>query len=327
MVPEPRRGGKMSNSPKTPKSSDYSGGDGAGERAMVHSGAVELPMLTRTNYQVWSLVMKVSLEALGLWGAVESDKVERRDDRMALSVILRGVPVELKAVLAVKKTAKEAWEAVKTMRVGEDRVKAANKQRLMKEFENLMFKDGERVDDFAVRVNTLVGGLRELGEDVKDGRVVRKVLRVVPKKWKQVAVSIEMLLDLDTMTMEELIGRLRVAVDAEEEEVAKEVARLNLAEEQRDARRRQRGKERARGGDGRRSDGNRGNGGRRDDDDRSDDDDDASSTCSTRSRRGRRSSPRCYECGETGHLARWCREQKKKETALLASAEDEPTLL
>ncbi|WVZ83191.1 hypothetical protein U9M48_030361 [Paspalum notatum var. saurae] len=172
----------MSLSPKIGESS--AGGGAAAERAIVTFGAVELPLLTRTNYHEWSLVMQVSLEALGLWCAVETDKVERRDDRMALAAILRGVPSELKAELAVKKTAKEAWEAVKTMWVSEDRVKAANKQRLMKEFENVSFRDGEKIDDFAVPINGIVGGLRELGEEIKDGCVVRKLLRVVPKKWK-----------------------------------------------------------------------------------------------------------------------------------------------
>ncbi|WVZ56469.1 hypothetical protein U9M48_006990 [Paspalum notatum var. saurae] len=113
---------------------------------------------------------------------------------------------ELKATLAVKETANEAWAAVKTMRVGVDRVKNASKQRLTKEFENLQWKDGESVDDFAVRVNPR--------EEVKDGRVVRKVQWY--RSWKQVAVSIEMLLDLDTMTMEELM--LRVAEDADAED-------------------------------------------------------------------------------------------------------------
>ncbi|WVZ83192.1 hypothetical protein U9M48_030362 [Paspalum notatum var. saurae] len=228
---------------------------------------------------------------------------------MALAAILRGVPSELKVVLAVKKTAKEAWEAGKTMRVGEDR-------------------DGEKIDDFAVHINGIVGGLRELGEEIKDGRVVRKVLRVVPKKWKQVAVSIEMLLDLDTMTMEELVGRLRVAEQADDKEAAAaaDVGRLHLTEEQWEARHRQRLKERARGRDGRHGIGNRRS--RGGDDDRSEhDDDDASSIYSGRSRRGRRSSPRCFERGERGHLARQCRERKKKEAALLASTEEEPTLL
>jgi hypothetical protein len=41
---------------------------------------------------------------------------------------------------------------------------------------------------------------------------------VVPKKLRQVAVTIEMFGDLNTMSMEELIDRLQLAEDAEAEE-------------------------------------------------------------------------------------------------------------
>ncbi|WVZ79938.1 hypothetical protein U9M48_027460 [Paspalum notatum var. saurae] len=129
----------------------------------------------------------------------------------------------MKVGLAVKKTTKEAWDAVKAMRVGDDRVKAASTQRLWKEFENFWFRDGECVDDAAVRINVLVASLREMGETLEDHRVVKKLLRVVPRKFKQVAVAIEMLTDLNTATIEEFVGRLRVAEDADKED-AQEVA-------------------------------------------------------------------------------------------------------
>ena len=74
--------------------------------------------------------------------------VKRSQDRQAMSSLLRSVPKEMWQSLGRKKTVKEAWEAVRTMRVGADRVKEVNAQKLLKEFENIQFKDGEFVDDF-----------------------------------------------------------------------------------------------------------------------------------------------------------------------------------
>jgi hypothetical protein len=100
---------------------------------------------------------------------------------------------------------------------GDERVKAANVQRLMKEFELLSFGDGETVDEFAVRVDRLTARLGDLGEVLDDSRVVRKVLRAVPRKLKQVAVSIEIHGDLNAMTLDELVGQLQVAEEADAE--------------------------------------------------------------------------------------------------------------
>ena len=78
---------------------------------------------------------------------------------------------------------------------------------------------------------------------------------------------------------------------------------------------------RQRGSIGRRGDRYRGNGGRRDDDD-------ASSMASGASRRGwSRNRKRCFECGECGHIARFCREKKEEETPLLADAGESAALL
>jgi hypothetical protein len=67
------------------------------------------------------------------------DKVERRHDRLALAAILRGVPEEMHNMLLGKRSVKEAWEAIKTMRLGADRVKEVNAQKLLAEFESIAF--------------------------------------------------------------------------------------------------------------------------------------------------------------------------------------------
>jgi hypothetical protein len=129
--------------------------------------------------------------------------------------------------------------AVRSMRVGDDRVKAANVERLMKAFETVTFRDSENVDEFVMRVNGIVSGLRELGEKIEDNRVVRKILRVLPRKMRQVAVSIQMLCDLNTMSVEELLGRRRVAEEQDDiEEESTDPACLLFTEEQWEAHRR-----------------------------------------------------------------------------------------
>ncbi|CAN6238154.1 unnamed protein product [Urochloa humidicola] len=309
---------KVGASPTKGEREDGSSQGVAMERAAPGSGVVELPLLTKGNYQEWSLAMQVSLEALELWDVVEEASKDRAKDRRALAAILRGVPPEMKSGLAVKKSAKEAWDSVKKMRGGDDRVKAANVQRLMKVFENLSFRDGEAVGDFAVRVDRLAARLGDLDEVLTDSRVIRKVLRAVPRRLKQVAVSIEIHGDLNTMSLDELVGQLQVAeeADAEDDPVvnAGSGEQLLLTKAQWEARSRQRG------GGGRRG-GNEHGGGYGGD---RDDDDGGSSTSSGGGRSRYRG--RCFDCGARGHMAREC-PKKRKEKALLADVDEEPTLL
>ena len=119
------------------------------------SGNLVWPMLSRTNYQEWSAHVQCNLEAMYLWDAIESDKVERRCDRLALGAMIRGVPPEMHSMLLNKKSAKEAWEAIKSMRLGAERVKEVNAQKLLAEFESISFKPGESIDDFAVWIGKL----------------------------------------------------------------------------------------------------------------------------------------------------------------------------
>ncbi|XP_074352568.1 uncharacterized protein LOC141691708 [Apium graveolens] len=91
-------------------------------------------MLTKTNYTAWALKMKVFMQAHGVWDAIE--------------------PKETKDGKSIVED-KEAWNAIKTVSLGADKVKAARAQTLKGEFEYLKMKEMEQLDDFYMRLNNL----------------------------------------------------------------------------------------------------------------------------------------------------------------------------
>jgi hypothetical protein len=56
--------------------------------------------------------------------------------------------------------------------------------------------------------------LKRFGDDdVNEEQVVEKLLHIVPDKYTQVALAVEMLLDLSDLTIEEVMGRLKAIDD------------------------------------------------------------------------------------------------------------------
>ena len=59
-------------------------------------------------------------------------------------------------------------------------------------------------------MTTLVNKIRTLGEKMEEMYIVKKFLHVVPAKFLQIVSTIEQFIDLTTMTVDYLIGRLKV---------------------------------------------------------------------------------------------------------------------
>ena len=66
------------------------------------------PMLTRSNYYEWRLLMKVKLPARFLWDAIKCDGADYEQDRRTLEALCAAVPPEIGATIANKPTAKLA---------------------------------------------------------------------------------------------------------------------------------------------------------------------------------------------------------------------------
>jgi hypothetical protein len=145
--------------------------------APVLSGSSNVPTLKSSNYAEWSLLMEVSLQARGLWGAVVGlegldDEYGYRNDKGALELIYRSVPAAMLPVLQKHKSAQATWDAICKMRAGSEKLRDAKAQSLRSEYDQLRHKPGESVDDLAMRLTGLTARLAELGDPESGKKVI-----------------------------------------------------------------------------------------------------------------------------------------------------------
>jgi hypothetical protein len=153
--------------------------------------------------------MRVMLHARCLRDVVSAGTPDYMEDRMALEVIAKAVPLEMLGSIASKLSTKAAWEDITLRNIGIDRACKAKASPLKREFDALTFNDGESVNEFSAHIERITNQLDVLGFEYTEEEVVRQFLLALPSKFKQITSSIETLLDLEMIMVDELIGHLK----------------------------------------------------------------------------------------------------------------------
>jgi hypothetical protein len=297
-------------------------------------------VLTKTNYYDWAALICVMLQARGLWDAVIMGTMDYTEDRLALEVIAKALPPELMGSIASKPSAMAAWESLVLRNVGVDRVRKVKVSTLKREFDSLTFEVGESIDDFSTRFSRITNQLAVLGFEYKEEEIVRRFLAALPPKFEQIATSIETLCHLDTITVDELIGRLKPSEERINRNQGKSVASLNLTEDELVALLSSRLKITGNGGSDRHKEsssggGKRGRGRGRGRGSSSVDRSGGRGGGDTGDRGGGNAGrgngegnggvakDECRYCGKKGHWARECKKKKRDEEIHAAKAEEE----
>ena len=170
--------------------------------------------------------MKIFLQALGeqVWQAIEVGWIKPKKALMdwdettiiaanfnnrALNALFFGVTNEEFKKISSTEVTKEAWTILETTYGGTKAVKTVKLQQLTSSFEEIRMEEDETFDEFYAKLNDIVNYAFNLGECIAESKIVRKILRSLPKRFHAKITVIEEVKDINQIPLTELVGNLQ----------------------------------------------------------------------------------------------------------------------
>ncbi|GJW08284.1 hypothetical protein Tco_1570707 [Tanacetum coccineum] len=188
----------------------------------------------------------------------QTDDLKRRlaKNNEAKMVIYNALPRKEYERIFMCNTAKEIWKTLLITHQGNSQVKDNKIDLLVQQYEQFVISKDESIDSAFARFNTIITSLKALDEGyssknyvrkflralhpkwrakvtaIEDKNYVRKFLRALHPKWRAKVMAIEESKDLTSLSLDELIGNLKVhemIIKKDSEIVKAKVERKSLA--------------------------------------------------------------------------------------------------
>jgi hypothetical protein len=182
-----------------------------------------VPAFDGTNYGYWKARMLFFLKSIDCWSIVETgwtkpedatlelvpQKAARLSNDKALHALCQALsPFEF-AKISNCESAQEAWQILEITYEGTKLVKSAKLQMLISKFEEIKMLEEETFGEFYSKISDLRNSMVSLGKPISDVKLIRKIFRSLPERFKIKVTTIEESKDLEEMKIEELVGSLQ----------------------------------------------------------------------------------------------------------------------
>ncbi|GJW58674.1 retrovirus-related pol polyprotein from transposon TNT 1-94 [Tanacetum coccineum] len=107
-------------------------------------------------------------------------------------------------------TEKEIWKTLLITHQGNSQVKENKIDLLVQQYEQIVISKDESIDSAFARFNTIITSLKALDEGYSSKNYIRRFLRALHPKWRAKVTVIEESKDLMSLSLDELIGNLKV---------------------------------------------------------------------------------------------------------------------
>jgi len=167
--------------------------------------------------------MRFFLKSIDYWGIVETgwtkpedttpelvpQKNARLSNDKALHALCQALSPSEFAKISNCESAKEAWQILETTYEVTKLVKSAKLQMLILRFEEIKMLEEETFGEFYSKMSDLRNSMVSLGKPISDVKLIWKILRSLPKRFRIKVTTIEKSKDLEEMKIEELVGSLQ----------------------------------------------------------------------------------------------------------------------
>jgi len=182
-----------------------------------------VPTFDGTNCGYWKAQMRFFLKSIDCWNIVETGwskpedttleivplKNARLSNDKALHALCQALSPSEFAKISNCESSKEAWKILETTYGGTKLVKSAKLQMLISRFEEIKMLEEETFGEFYSKMSDLRNSMVSLGKPISDLKLIRKILRSLPERFRIKVTTIEESKDLKEMKIEELVGSLQ----------------------------------------------------------------------------------------------------------------------
>jgi len=181
-----------------------------------------VPPFDGTNYGYWKARMSFFLKSIDVWKIIETSWIKpeetdeititqtsaRLSNDKALHALCQALSPTEFARISNCEIAKDAWQILETTYEGMKLVKSAKTQMLISKFEEIKMLEEETFREFYTKISDLKNSMVSLGKLISNVKLIQKILRSLPERFRIKVTTIEESKDLEEMKIEELVGSL-----------------------------------------------------------------------------------------------------------------------
>ena len=160
------------------------------------------------DIDLWFIIINGDNDVTNYKDEEEKKKICKNNE--AKMMLYNALPKKEYERIFMCKTAKDIWQSLIVTHQGNSQVKDNKIDLLIQQYEQFVIPENETIDIAFARFNTIITSLKALDESFCSKNFVRKFLRALHPKWRAKVTAIEESKDLSSMSLDELIGNLKV---------------------------------------------------------------------------------------------------------------------